>query len=234
MKSRLIHLFKIFIYLSKLLSRYGLNKKIKKFIHQNTSFENKKILFVGSGGALSNLVENEVIGAEFISIDIDSKRNPDFIMSVTNLKFEDNYFDYVFILEVLEHVSEPHKAVNEIERTLVPGGIVILSTPFIFGIHDEPYDYFRFTKYGLKYLFKNFTDVVIEERTGFLFTIIILISRIIAVRNVYFKATGAILTILLIPLAPLAICIDIILPKTMTVGYVLFGKKEIHPNNNKE
>ena len=66
----------------------------------------------------------------------------------------DNKFDAVLMFEVLEHVEDPFLAANEILRVLKVRGVLLLSTPFVFGIHDAPYDYWRFTKYGLANIFK--------------------------------------------------------------------------------
>ena len=62
----------------------------------------------------------------------------------------------ICIFEVLEHTKNPISAVNNIYEILDEGGYVLFSSPFIFHIHDEPYDFYRFTKYGLKHLFRDF------------------------------------------------------------------------------
>ena len=100
-------------------------------------------------------------------------------MSVEDMNFKNNKFDVIFIYEVLEHVDKPFEASNELFRVLKPGGTLLLSTPFIFGIHDAPYDYWRFTKYGLKNLFYKFKDIEIKERSGFFLTISKLLVRLI-------------------------------------------------------
>ena len=61
----------------------------------------------------------------------------------------------VLCLSVLEHLEEPARAVKEMHRVLKPEGKILVSVPFMFPIHDAPGDYWRFTKFGLKYLFSN-------------------------------------------------------------------------------
>jgi len=68
------------------------------------------------------------------------------------LPFGEGSFDTVFSSQVLEHVPEPAQMVAEIGRVLRPGGHLILSAPHIWGIHEEPEDFFRFTGYGLAHL----------------------------------------------------------------------------------
>lgn len=63
-------------------------------------------------------------------------------------------FDYILCTQVLEHLPDPHKAFREFKRILKPGGKLLLTTNFIYQIHMEPNDYFRFTEHGLRYLGK--------------------------------------------------------------------------------
>lgn len=65
------------------------------------------------------------------------------------LPFKEACFDTVLLTEVLEHVAEPHRLFHEMGRVLKPGGYLILTAPQTWGLHEEPYDFFRFTRYGL-------------------------------------------------------------------------------------
>ena len=69
-----------------------------------------------------------------------------------SLPFGDACFDTVVSFQVLEHVPEPAHMVREIARVLKPGGYLILTAPHIWGVHEEPEDYFRFTGFGLSHL----------------------------------------------------------------------------------
>lgn len=70
--------------------------------------------------------------------------------------------DGVLCTQVLEHVSDPVQAISEIGRVLKPGGKLLLSTPFFYPLHDEPYDYFRFTPYGINKLLSKADLMVLE------------------------------------------------------------------------
>jgi SAM-dependent methyltransferase len=61
------------------------------------------------------------------------------------LPFRDSSFDFVLCTEVLEHVPDPGEAWREIGRVLRPGGVTIVTTPFIYRFHEMPHDYWRIT-----------------------------------------------------------------------------------------
>ena len=85
------------------------------------------------------------------------------------LDIESQSFDSVVSFEVLEHLCEPQIMLKEANRILKKDGVLLLSMPFQWWVHEEPWDYQRFTRYGLEYQLKKagFTDIAIEETTGF-------------------------------------------------------------------
>jgi SAM-dependent methyltransferase len=71
------------------------------------------------------------------------------------LPFRNGVFDAVVSIQVLEHLQEPGEGIREMARVLKPGGQLILTTVQHWEIHQEPNDFFRFTRYGLAYLFEK-------------------------------------------------------------------------------
>ena len=63
-----------------------------------------------------------------------------------------NQFDYILCTQVLEHLIKPDMAFAVFQRILKPGGRLFLTTHLCFEEHMQPNDFFRFTRYGLKYL----------------------------------------------------------------------------------
>ena len=64
----------------------------------------------------------------------------------------------VIIMDTLEHVEYPHKAVEEAYRILKPNGVLIISSVMNFPIHDHPHDYWRYTPEAFKSLLKPFSS----------------------------------------------------------------------------
>ncbi|NJM05052.1 methyltransferase domain-containing protein [Candidatus Gracilibacteria bacterium] len=81
----------------------------------------------------------------------------------------DNSFDTALCTAVLEHLEEPEAALRECHRVLQPGGVALYSVPFIWHLHEEPRDFFRYSKHGLRYLFEKtgFELLEIQPLSGF-------------------------------------------------------------------
>ena len=101
---------------------------------------------------------------EWVGFDVPSNTAADVHGHADALPFDANCFDAVLCTEVLEHLPEPALAIAEMDRVLRPGGHVILTTPLYFPIHEEPYDFFRYTPYGLRHLFENAGFEIVSTR----------------------------------------------------------------------
>lgn len=137
-----------------------------------------RVLNIGSGGLVATRVA-KINKAAVISFDIDPERRPHAVVDVCDMACIDNEtFDRIFMMEVLEHVKSPVDAVSECHRVLKPGGSLFLSVPFVFEIHDRPNDYFRYTEHGLELLLKNFDAVKIVARNTYLESVLVLLLRL--------------------------------------------------------
>jgi len=113
-----------------------------------------------------------------VAIDIFARPGIAVVTDAQRLGLASEAFDIVLCTEVLEHVPEPQAAIDEMFRVLKPGGTLILTTRFLFPIHDAPHDYFRFTKYGLRHLTRRFEAVVVEEETSTMGALAVLVQRL--------------------------------------------------------
>ena len=100
------------------------------------------------------------------TLDIDENSSATYIADITNNNssiIESNKYDVVIFTEVLEHTLNPFASINEIHRILKPGGVLIMTTPFNFRIHNPLPDCWRISEHGLRVLLKDFKDIVITE-----------------------------------------------------------------------
>ncbi len=119
------------------------------------------------------------------------------------LPFAAGAFDTVLCNEVLEHVPEPRILMAEAFRVLRPGGCLLLSTPQTWGLHHEPHDYYRYTRYGLAHLAESagFTVVEVIPTSGMWATV----AQRVADTVIYTYAVGkprALVNLLALVLAP--------------------------------
>ena len=111
------------------------------------------------------------IGIDWTKTQHNSKAD---IVSDLNQKIEldDEVADTIVSISVMEHLCEPQVFLNESCRILKKDGTMILQVPWQWWIHEAPHDYFRYTPYGLRYMFEKagFKDIQIEAQTGFFTT----------------------------------------------------------------
>ena len=80
------------------------------------------------------------------------------------LPFRDCAFDSLISTQVLEHVPDDHQFVNEIYRVLRPGGLVLLSVPFVWDEHEQPTDYRRYSSFGIRRLLEQHGFEILQHR----------------------------------------------------------------------
>lgn len=75
---------------------------------------------------------------------------PDVLADAKRLPFQSNSFDIALLIQVLEHVDTADKVIEEAARVLKPNGVLVISVPFFYPLHDMPYDWGRYTSTALK------------------------------------------------------------------------------------
>ncbi|TSC64203.1 MAG: type 11 methyltransferase [Parcubacteria group bacterium Gr01-1014_106] len=99
---------------------------------------------------------------------------PDIVGDIHHLPLEDDSFDAVICISVLEHVEEPQQAMKEVRRVLKPGGYCFLYVPFLYYYHPmKGYygDFYRFTRDGVRHLVKDFREVEMQNVRGAIATV---------------------------------------------------------------
>lgn len=82
----------------------------------------------------------------------------------TQFPYQNEAFDSVLCNQVLEHVFNPDKFLVEINRVLKPGGKLLLTVPFVWDEHEQPYDYARYSSFGLNALLEKSGLKIISHR----------------------------------------------------------------------
>lgn len=103
---------------------------------------------------------------KYIGVDIDEANvNADIHADILDLPIEDESADIVTNFCVLEHVENPQKALGEMYRICKKNGEVFMLIPLYWEEHEQPYDFFRFTRFGIESLMKNvgFSNIQIIE-----------------------------------------------------------------------
>jgi SAM-dependent methyltransferase len=95
-------------------------------------------------------------GATYIGLDYYSTAmdwydtRPDVFGDAQALPFAESSIDHALLLDVIEHIPEPDMSLAELHRVLKPGGSLVLQVPFLYPLHDEPLDFHRWTRHGLR------------------------------------------------------------------------------------
>ncbi len=106
---------------------------------------------------------------EYIGLEINDEGNrnhsfADAFYDGKTIPFEDKTFDSVMSNQVFEHVFNPSDFLKEINRVTKMGGLFLITVPFVWDEHEQPYDYARYTSFGLKHILGENGFQVIELR----------------------------------------------------------------------
>ena len=107
---------------------------------------------------------NEYVGLEIDTPGNRAHKQADFFYDGKTFPFPDQCFDGVICNQVLEHIFTPDQFLHEVKRVLKPEGDLLLTVPFIWDEHEQPWDYARYSSFGLKSLLEKNGFQVIEQR----------------------------------------------------------------------
>jgi SAM-dependent methyltransferase len=78
-----------------------------------------------------------------------------YVCDLQSIPVENGRFDYVIFNQVMEHLPEPARVLKELCRVLKCGGKIIYTGPLFYEEHEQPYDFYRYTQFGLRHLFHS-------------------------------------------------------------------------------
>ncbi len=151
----------------------------------------------------------------------------DLLGDLAKLPFRDGTFDAALNVVTLEHVRDPGQVVLELARTLAPGGRLLLIAPHEWEEHQQPHDYYRYTRYGLDHLLRTagFTEMDIQPVGGFFR----LLSRRLLNALQFFP--GSLMILAAIFFVPPALMLPLLEPldkrQNFTLGYICSARKSL-------
>lgn len=129
------------------------DRLFESLINQSTS---KKCLQIGVKEKYGTK-----FGENWVSVDkYDMRDFIDYHYDITDMKFDDNSFDVLVCLSILEHVPYPLQAIAEMQRVLKPGGTIWVQLPFHYPYHESPQDFWRASPDGLRIWLEDFEEIL--------------------------------------------------------------------------
>ncbi len=144
-------------------------KRLVKNFADSISIKNYSILDMWCGNKPYKFLFKHY--KEYIWSDIVLGPFVDVVCDNATLVFEDDRFDYLICNQVLEHTRDLHKAVDEMQRVVKKNWTILVSVPFLYPEHACPRDYWRFTRFWIEELFKNFEIISIKNDTSYFITL---------------------------------------------------------------
>lgn len=139
----------------------------KDLIESVRKYARGKLIDIGCGNkpyaAIINETSDSYTGCDIVQ---SSNNCVDVICEATSVPLPSESFDTVVSTQTIEHVEDHQGLVNEAYRLLKYGGHFILSGPLYWPLHEEPYDFFRFTKYGFKHILEKAGFTVVEVKSN--------------------------------------------------------------------
>ena len=146
---------------------YLMKQCIKSFIIHVSEKMKGDVLDIGCG---KKPYEDLIMGIDavksYTGVDIEGeyskKGKPDILWDGNILPIESKQYDIVVCFEVIEHVMDISNILKESHRVLRNNGTIIITSPFVWPLHDEPNDYFRYTPFSLEEIMIecNFTNIL--------------------------------------------------------------------------
>lgn len=198
---------------------YFAKKELSKAVRKVSRFVVGKTLDVGCG---QKPYRDYFHCDEYVGLEVDTPENrankkADCFYDGKTFPFAPGQFDSVIANEVLEHVFNPDEFLSELNRVLKRGGYLLITVPFVWDEHEQPYDFARYSSFGLTHLLEKHGFKVVKSqktlndiRLLFQFFFIYLYKKIYTRKGIF----NSILTFFLVtPLIFIGEIINIFCPK---------------------
>lgn len=144
-------------------SRIWLDREVEAFARSLP--DGATVLDAGSG---DQVYRAKFAGKAYESADFEQVDKPyassTYVCDLAAIPVGDSRYDAVLFTQVMEHLPEPRDVVRELYRVLKPGGRLFYSGPLFYEEHEVPYDFFRYTQFGVRSIFEGAGFIVVELR----------------------------------------------------------------------
>ncbi len=150
---------------------YPLTQKVRVISYVAKKYFSGILLDIGCGKMpYKKMIQEESAISSYVGVDIENniyqdQMKPDSFWEGKNLPFQNNEYECAMLIEVLEHVPEPKQVLNEAYRILKNDGILLITVPFLWTLHDVPNDEYRYTPFALERMLQEVGFEVIELET---------------------------------------------------------------------
>lgn len=210
------------------IARKGLLKSIKECSSLITGIT----LDVGCG---TKPYEKYFKSSRYIGLEIDTTLNrdikkADYFYDGGTFPFANQEFDSIVTNQVFEHVFNPSQFLKELNRVLKMKGTLLMTVPFVWDEHEQPYDYARYSSFGLKSVLKENGFEIIKhiKSVNDLRVLVQLLNGFIYKKSVHIPILKQLLTIfVMFPINILGIAISKLLPSNndLYLDNIILAKK---------
>jgi SAM-dependent methyltransferase len=147
---------------------FVIREKLKKLIRSVFTNKSDRVLDIGCG---NDPYYHKLIKGKLVCFDIKQYNKVHVIGNADFLPFRKDSFDDVIFVNSLYYCSNPFKVIENVSRVLKDKGTLLIITPFIYPIHDAPFDKYRFTEYGIRELLKEDFNIKEIKAVGGIFNL---------------------------------------------------------------
>ena len=212
---------------------YFARKGLYKYILELIPNLSGRLLDVGCG---SRPYENLCSVDEYIGLEIDDEGNrnnslADVFYDGKIIPFDNNYFDSILSNQVFEHVFNPTDFLREMNRVTKKDGLLLLTVPFVWDEHEQPYDYARYSSFGLNHMLRGSGFEILEHRKSnndisVIFQLLnTYIYKLVVTKNVYINF--CLTFFLMSPINIIGLALSFVLPRNndLYLDNIVLAKK---------
>ncbi len=151
-----------------ILEFFILKQKVRKLIQNTFSDEKEKTLDLGCG---ENPFYHDDMKSKVVAFDLRKTNKSHVVGDAGSIPFKKNSFESIISINSFYYFNNPFVSAQEMSRVLKKNGRIFVMMPFIYPVHDAPFDKFRFTEYGLREVFEKDFEIAEIGTIGGIFNI---------------------------------------------------------------